>query len=186
MSGITQAALDHTDGEQVSVDDMLSTFGSASFVPLLILPSLLVMSPLGGVPGLSSLFGIMIVLIAGQRLIGQKSIWLPGFIRHRSVESGKAEKAMNKILPLARFIDRHSHKRLPFLFRDPLSLVLPLACVLAGAMMPVLELVPFASAFLGLAVTLIAYSILSHDGLFAILAIIPVAGAMWVGKSLLL
>ena len=186
LSGITQKALNHAEGAQVSVDDMLSTFGSASFVPLLILPSLLVMSPLGGVPGLSSLFGIMIVLIAGQRLIGQDSIWLPGFIRHRSIESSKAEEAMKKILPVARFIDRHSHKRLSFLFRDPLSLILPLACVLAGALMPVLELVPFASAFLGLAVTLIAYSILSRDGLFAVLAMIPVAGAVWVGKSVLL
>ncbi|MGV0912031.1 exopolysaccharide biosynthesis protein [Martelella sp. FOR1707] len=186
LSGITKEALDHAEGEQVSVDDMLSTFGSASFVPLLILPSLLVMSPLGGVPGLSSLFGIMIVLIAVQGLIGRNSIWLPGFIRHRSIARDKATKAMKKILPVTRFIDRHSHRRLAFLFRSPLDRILPLACVLAGALMPVLELVPFASAFLGLAVTLIAYSMLSRDGLFAVLAIIPIAGALWVGKTVIL
>ncbi|MEO1988466.1 MAG: exopolysaccharide biosynthesis protein [Martelella sp.] len=186
LSGITKEALDHADGARVSVDDMLSTFGSASFVPLLILPSLLVMSPLGGVPGLSSLFGIMIMLIAAQGLIGRNSIWLPGLIRHRSIERDKAAKAMKKILPVTRFIDRHSHRRLSFLFRSPLDRILPLACVLAGALMPVLELVPFASAFLGLAVTLIAYSMLSRDGLFAVLAIIPVAGALWVGKTVIL
>jgi len=185
LTGITREALDHSDGERVSVDDMLTTFGSASFVPLLILPSLLVMSPLGGVPGLSSLFGIMIVLIAGQRLIGRKSIWLPGVIRRRSIESGKAARAMEKMLPATRFIDRHSRRRLAFLFRDPLALILPLACVLAGAFMPVLELVPFASAFLGLAVMLIAYAMLSRDGLFALLALVPIAAALWTGKTVI-
>lgn len=185
LTGITREALDHSDGERVSVDDMLSTFGSASFVPLLILPSLLVMSPLGGVPGLSSLFGIMIVLIAGQRLIGQKSIWLPGFIRNRSIESDKAAGAMKKMLPATRFIDRHSRRRLAFLFRDPLALILPFACVLAGAFMPVLELVPFASAFLGFAVMLIAYAMLSRDGLFALLALVPIAAALWTGKTVI-
>ncbi len=185
LTGITREALDHSNGERVSVDDMLSAFGSASFVPLLILPSLLVISPLGGVPGLSSLFGIMIVLIAGQRLIGQRSIWLPGFIRHRSINSDKAARAMKKMLPATRFIDRHSRRRLAFLFRDPLALILPFACVLAGAFMPALELVPFASAFLGLAVMLIAYSMLSRDGLFALLALVPIAAALWTGKSVI-
>ena len=58
--------------------------------------------------------------------------------------------------------------------------------MLAGALMLVLELVPFASAFLGLAVTLIAYSMLSRDGLFAVLAAIPIVGALWVGKTVIL
>lgn len=186
LTGITREALDHADGKRVSVDDMLSTFGSASFVPLLILPALLVMSPLGGVPGLSSLFGIVIVLIAGQRLIGRKSIWLPGVIRKRSIRREKASEAMKKVLPVTRFVDRHSHERLQFLFREPFSIVLPLACVLAGAAMPLLELVPFASAFLGLAVMLIAYSMLCKDGLFALLALFPIAAALWVGQTVAL
>ena len=97
LTGITRKALNSADGREVSVDDMMNAFGAASFVPLLILPALMVISPLGGVPGLSSLFGVMIVLIAGQRVLGRHNIWLPGFLRHRSVGSDKAENAMKKI-----------------------------------------------------------------------------------------
>ncbi|AJY47822.1 exopolysaccharide synthesis protein [Martelella endophytica] len=185
LTGITREALKSADGQEVSVNDMMKTFGATSFVPLLILPALLVVSPLGGVPGLSSLFGIMIVLIAAQRVLGRDNIWLPGFIRNRSIGSDKAESAMKKILPVTRFVDRYSRQRLTFLFRPPLVRLLPLACVLAGAGMPLFEIVPFASAFLGAAVVLMAYSMLTRDGIFALLALFPIAGGLWFGQTVL-
>lgn len=185
LTNIARQALSQTQGDQVSVGDMVRAFGHASFVPLLIIPALLVVSPLGGVPGLSSLFGIIIVLIAGQSLIGRKSIWLPGLLANRSIESDKAASAFKRILPVTRFIDRHSRARLSFLFRDPFLPALPLACVLSGAAMPFLEIVPFASAFLGVAVMLIAYSMLSRDGLFALFALLPLVVAIWVARFII-
>ena len=89
----------------------------------------------------------------------------------------KLHPGSSQSLPCPLCVSRHPE--------DPLALILPLACVLAGAFMPVLELVPFASAFLGLAVMLVAYAMLSRDGLFALLALVPIAAALWTGKTVI-
>jgi hypothetical protein len=59
--------------------------------------------------------------------------------------------------------------------QPPLSVLPKLVCVLCGAAMPFLELVPFSSSILASAVVLIGLSILARDGLFALLGIL-VAG----------
>lgn len=166
--------------ERVAVGDLVDAFGRASFVPLLLVPALIVVTPLSGIPGLSGLCGITIALIATQWLVGRDSVWLPGWIMRREVSGRRMRAALARIRPFARWLDRNTRARLGFLFRGPFRFLPPLACALFGAMMPFLELVPFSSSLLGTGVTLLAFSMLTRDGLFALTALLPAAAAILV------
>ena len=185
LTEIVERTVEETGGGTVSVEQLMRSFGHASFIPLLILPALILITPLSGVPGLSTVCGLIIMLIAGQRLVGHRQIWLPGWIRRRTMKSARLHAGLEKILPFTRFVDRISRKRLTFLFRPPLVLLLPLACTLFGAVMPLMEFVPFSSSLIGVAVTLIAFSMLTRDGLFALLALAPVGLVIWAVTSVL-
>ena len=185
LTEIIEQTIRESGGEHVSVDRIIASFGHASFVPLLILPALVLITPLSGVPGLSTVCGLTIMLIAVQQLVGHKRVWLPGWIRRREVETERLHTAMRKTLPLTRLIDSTARERLTFLFKPPLLWLLPLACVIFGAIMPVMEFIPFSSSLIGVAVTLIAFSILTRDGIFALVALVPVGIVIW-GMSALL
>lgn len=69
------------DDECVSVSDIVDAIGPRSFGPLLLVPALIVMSPLSGIRGLSTVMGITIALVSGQMLVGRRVAWLPAIQR---------------------------------------------------------------------------------------------------------
>lgn len=179
LTAVVERIIRETEQGAVSVNDLLRSFGQTSFAPLLIIPALVLITPLSGIPGMSTFCGVVIMLIAGQRLVGHEQIWLPGWIRKRSIMSEKLNNGMCRLLPFTRFVDRYSQKRLTFLFKRPLSFILPLVCVMAAAVTPLMEIIPFSSSIAGVAIALIACAILTRDGLFALLALLPIGGVLW-------
>ena len=68
---------DANDGRTIHLQDVVDTFQSRGFGPLVTLPALLALLPTGGVPGVPTLCAIFIALIAVQQLFGRQSPWLP-------------------------------------------------------------------------------------------------------------
>ncbi|GEM_PF-97972 len=93
-------------GEPVSIECMLQAPDERSFGALLLVPGLLVFSPLSGIPGLPSVFAVMVSLIAIQLLIGRKHFWLPKWLLKRSASRSKYDKAIA-------FLHRHCRLRRP-------------------------------------------------------------------------
>ncbi|POF30438.1 exopolysaccharide biosynthesis protein [Roseibium marinum] len=184
LTRIIDRTTDVARREEVSVANLLSAFGQAGFAPLLFIPALAVVTPLSGIPAFSSLCGIMIFLIATQWLTGREDIWMPSWLTRRCISGGKLKVAMSKMRPLAAWLDGHSRKRLRFLFHRPFRYLLPLACMILGASMPLLELVPFSSSFFGAAICLIAVALITRDGLYALIALLPVGGAVWAAMAI--
>ena len=84
----------------------------------------------------------------------------------------------------ADWLDRHASERLTFVMAQPFVSLLRFVCLLCGALMPMLEVVPFSSSILGVAVALLAFAMLTHDGLIAVLtlaALACAAAALMVG-----
>lgn len=169
----------------VSLDRVVGAFEQTGFAAMLIVPAAAVVTPLSGIPLFSSLCGLTIFLIAAQWLMKRDRIWLPHWLGQQSLEGNKVRVALNKLRPAARWLDDHSRARARFLFRQPLRVLLPLACLLFGVLMPFLELVPFSSSLLGASVCLIAFSLLTRDGLFALAALLPLAAVAWALIALL-
>lgn len=75
--------------QPVTIECMLQATDERSFGALLLVPGLLVFSPLSGIPGLPSVFAVMVSLIAIQLLIGRKHFWLPKWLLRRSTSRSK-------------------------------------------------------------------------------------------------
>lgn len=185
LTAVIDRTRDVARRDEVSVDNVLGAFGEAGFAPLLFVPALAVVTPLSGIPAFSSLCGIMIVLIAAQWLAGRSRVWMPRWIKRLHIGGDRLRSAVGRLRPVAAWLDEHSHSRLRFLFRRPLRYLLPLACLVFGASMPLLELVPFSSSLLGAAVCLIAFSRMTRDGLYALVALLPLGIAGWMAIVLL-
>lgn len=169
-----------SDADQVTLAQMLRSFGDASFVPALMVPALLVVSPLSGIPLFSSACGLTIALIAAQMLARRDHLWVPGVLGRRHVPGAALATAVKALHRPAGWLDRHTSQRLRLFFRAPLSLLPPLMAMACGLAMPFLELVPFSSSILGGAVLMIAVGLLSRDGRLVIVA----AGIMAIATAI--
>lgn len=168
-------------GESVSVDEIVTDLGGASFAPLLFLPAAAVVSPLSGIPGFSSLCGAMIALIAAQMVAGRKHLWLPGWLRRRRIPSDRLRAALRGARRPARFLDRITTRRLTVLVDPPVSALPSVICMFCGLVMPFLELLPFTSSIVGFAVVILAVAALARDGLLVLLALGVIGAAAGVG-----
>jgi hypothetical protein len=156
--------------DEISVEAVLKTVGQRSFGSLLLLPGLMALSPLSGIPGMPTLFGVMVLLITSQLLMGRTEFWLPQFILRRAVSRSKLDKAVKTLRPVARFMDRLSKPRLRFLAEEPAVYVIAAFCLLVSLITPLLELLPFAISIVGGAVSAFGLALISHDGVLAMLA----------------
>lgn len=171
LTGILDGVREIASGDRVRLRDIVEGFGRTSFLPLLLIPALLVVTPLSGIPFFSSICGLTIALVALQMVFRRKHLWLPAALLNRHISSRRLRSALDRIAPAVAWIDRHSRDRWRLLVREPTRTVAEFACACAGGVMPLLELVPFSSSILGAAVSLIAVGFLAHDGLYVVLSV---------------
>lgn len=163
---------------RVSVAHMLQASGERSFGPMILLPGLLVLSPLSGIPGLPSLAALAVALVTLQLLIGRRHFWLPRWLLRRSVPAQRFDQALGLMLRGAKPIDRLVKPRLRWLTRGPAYPLCALICLLVALSMPPLELVPFANSLAGAALTCLGLSLIARDGLLALLSTLCFGGAL--------
>jgi hypothetical protein len=171
----------HHDDGRVSVADLLDAIGQRSFGPLLLVPSLIAVSPVGAIPGLPAITSVIIVLVAAQILLHHDHVWIPHWLANRSIDAGKMERGLQKFRPVARFIDHLLLPRLPWLTRGPFFYAIALLCLLIGLVTPILELVPLAGIPPNAAVVAFSLAIIAHDGVWALLAFaFTIATTAWL------
>ena len=173
-------------GDQVCVRDVLDDFGRRSFGPFMMIPALIEISPLGGIPGVPTALALFIAVIAVQLVLGREHIWMPEFVQNRSVASDKLHKAVAKLRKLADWLDEHSQDRLETLttgiwLRFAGVVVIALCCTV-----PPLELLPFASTLPMLAIVMIGLALTVRDGALLLSALIFAALASSIGVYLYL
>ncbi len=105
--------------DRVSVFDVVDEIGHDAFPVILLVPALVLVSPASGIPGMSTTCAVIIVLTAGQALVGRRSVWLPGFIGRRTVSRQRLDKVMGWMQGPAHLIDRLTRRRLSFPHRPP-------------------------------------------------------------------
>ncbi|WP_254813744.1 exopolysaccharide biosynthesis protein [Rhodovulum sp. ES.010] len=174
LDKVAQAA----EGEAMRLRELIEALGAASFLPLMMVPALAVVSPLSGIPGFSSLCGLTIGLFAAQMITRRRHVWAPRWLMHREISTPKARRAVAWLRRPARWLERTARPRLGALVRPPFSILPELACLVAGLAMPFLELFPFSSSLLGLSVVVLSVAMLTRDGLLALVGMAPFAGAV--------
>lgn len=156
------------DRNVLKVGDIVESFGAASFVPLMMVPAILVVSPLSGIPLLSSICGLSIGLVAGQMVLGRRHVWLPDRIVRQEVLGRRVRPALTRVRHVTEWVDHRARGRLRVLVSRPIDKLTQFLAVICGFAMPFLEFVPFSSSILGLAVLMFSTAFLTRDGLFAL------------------
>ncbi len=169
----------------VSVREILEKIGERSFTAAILVPSLILVSPLSGIPGSPTVFGAIVLLVTVQALLGRDHLWLPGWLMRRTIGAERLRQGLRFLRPPAAWIDRHSRSRWPALTRGPFR-VLALAVMALNALTwPALELVPFFTSFGAGAVALVAIGLLLGDGLYVVGGYLTVAAIVAAAAGLL-
>lgn len=185
VGGIVDRLEAATLRDRLSVRVLVEEFGSSSFLPALMVPALLVVSPLSGIPLFSTVCGLTIAFISAQMLIRRRHLWLPAPLMRMGIDPQRARAALKKLRRPSAWLDRNSRTRMRLLTSAPARGALQLLCLVCGLAMPFLELVPFSSSLLGGAVVLIATALLARDGLFALVGGMAVIGAACIPLGVL-
>ncbi|MFO7554984.1 MAG: exopolysaccharide biosynthesis protein [Desulfobacterales bacterium] len=157
--------------EEVSLGAVIQEIGSRSFGPLLLTAGLITLTPvIGDIPGVPTIMGILILLSSGQLLFRRKHFWMPSWLLERSVAQNKLTASLKRLRPAGRFVDRFLRPRLTALTRGTGIYFIAASCVGIAAAMPVMEVVPFSANIAGIALTAFGLSLITHDGLLALLA----------------
>jgi len=168
-----------TEGDRVSVRDMLNAVGQRAYGPILLTLGLIAVSPIGGIPGVPTVLASIVFLISVQIVFSPRSLWLPKFLLKRSVESSKIEKSVSVLQKPARFVDKIIRPRLTVLTRGVATPIIGVTCMLLAVSVPVIELVPFAGYIPASAFVAFGLALTAHDGVLAALAFALTAGAFY-------
>jgi len=136
------------------------------FCMILIIPFLLPVS----IPGVSTVFGLLIVLI-GIGITINRLPWLPNRLMERSLKTADLRPAFERGATLFARLDRIIRPRMLALTSNTISnRINGLALTFSGVLlMAPLSLIPFSNTIPGVAVLFFAVGILQRDGLFIIL-----------------
>jgi len=170
LDGMEHAARHDT----VSVKDVLDEFGERSVLPFILVASLLLVSPLSGLFGVTTLIAMVIIVLSAQALWGRRRLWLPGFILRRRVKSSRLLLGIRWLRAPSKFFDRHSGRRLLILVTGQKTSITLLTCMVLPTAWPMLEFVPFASSFGGGTVALFSFGLFTRDGLYVLLGYLTI------------
>ena len=172
LQNILKTAVDEASGDKVSFGDLLDLWEDRTFGPIFtILGLLIVLPPLGAIPGLPLVIGMVLVLFAFQMMVGSAHVWVPETVEKLSVSKKKVRKADKKAKGVLQQIDSWLTDRLTWAVSQPARQIAAGVVMMLGLTLIPLEMVPFAVAVPGLAITMIGLAIFARDGLLMLLAL---------------
>lgn len=152
-------------GEEVTVGDLVEAFGAQGHAPLLMVVALLMIVPIGMIPGIGGALGLLAAAIGVQMIAGREGVWLPGFLRRRGISSRRVCAVADRVGPVSTFLARHLQERMERLAAGRVSLsVIAVVLIVAGGSLVVLGAVPVAVPLIGLPIAVFAIGIMARDG----------------------
>lgn len=156
---------------EVSFGQLYDAVGHRSFGPLLLLVGIVVLMPVvGDIPGVPTVMGAIIVLIAAQLLAGRESFWLPRRVLEASLRASKVRKGVEWLRKPASFVDRVLRPRLTHFVSGAWTRVTAAVALVIGLAQPAMELVPFSANGAGAVLAALGLALIARDGLVALVA----------------
>jgi len=183
LANLLDGVQDDLDGEsRVSVAEIVTSLNDRGFGALCALIGALAAIPIiGGLPGVSVLSAVLVLLIAGQYVAGRRGLWIPALLGQWSIDRGTFEKALAKVGPYAKWIDGLIRPRVSWVVAGDTErrLIAVAMCILALAMFP-LALIPWGVFPPALAIAAFGIAITGRDGAFALAGYALVAATVYV------
>ena len=155
---------------EVQLGALFDELGMHGMLLLVILLTLVFLIPVS-IPGVSTVFGAVIVLIGFARMAG-RALWLPDAVRRRTVPAGRLRGALDTGLTWVRRLERITKPGRLARLTDgrAMSLVNDGALVLGAVLlMAPFGFIPFSNTIPGVALMCLAIGLLQRDGLMVLL-----------------
>ncbi len=164
--------------DDVSVDHFVREIGAQGHAPLLLAVAILMVLPIGMIPGVGGALGALVAIIGLQMLLGRGGIWLPRFLGKRCIPADRVSRMTERIMPLAEWLRRHLHPRWTVLTDSPWSIgAIAVILMVSGGSLLILGAIPVAAPMMGLPVALFAFGILAKDGRLV------AVGYLWIAAT---
>lgn len=162
--------------EKVSIDNLLDAFHERGFGFLLLILSVPMALPLPVPPGINILLASPLILLTAQQAIGRHTIWLPQWMRKKTIKREVLSKIINTTLPWFERLETFVKPRMKFVTLGIFSnLIGFLGLIMALAIcvpLPLTNTVP------SLGIALMAVGVITRDG-FAVISG-AVIGILWI------
>jgi hypothetical protein len=167
LSADLEALRSELAGRSLTVEELQSALKGRGVAMLLLLLSLpFCFIP---VPGLSTPFGIAVLLMGIRIAFGQKP-WLPKLIRQRSISPSRLVKVLTGGIRFARILEKLVKPRMQFLHRWPGAMNLIGLGIASGGLLLFLPLpIPFSHMVPAWAVVLLSAGMMERDGVLVLL-----------------
>jgi hypothetical protein len=153
--------------EDIPLGEILSFLGDRAFGLLMLVMALPMATPLSAIPGVSIVFGLPLVIVSVQLMLGFRQPVLPKALAQRTIKRQALAQAVQRAMPWLMKIERAIHPRLKPLTGPVAERAIGLVCVVMAGLLALP--IPGANQPPALAIALFAIAIVERDGLFTIL-----------------
>lgn len=169
------------DDEDISVGRFLPLLGVHGFVFFILVLALLNVA-IFMLPGLSILFGIPMVIMAVQLLLGLKAPIFPDFVRRQKIKSAVLRRGFDAAIVALEKVEKAVKPRFdvlthPYLFKMHAIVLLMLAFMVAVP-------IPFINIPPTLGVILLCIGLMQRDGIFVCASYVFALWSLWLYESI--
>lgn len=149
---------------QISVGELTEKFGGRALGALLFVFGLVCALPLP--PGATTIFGLPLLLIAPQLVIGASAPWLPKAMKARTLSIADLKSSLPRVIPWLERLEAVSQPRLPILFGSVGERLIGVVCTMLAFVL--ILPIPLGNMLPALAVSVLSFSLIQRDGLIAL------------------
>ena len=169
----------------ITVGWLVGRLGTRAFGAIILLMALPNITP--QIPGMSTIFGLLIMLPAVQIMIGLSQMWLPGFLGNRHMPGPTIVKILAFAIPWVERMEKLIKPRFEFLMSPPAENLVGAAVLFLGFIL--FLPIPGANFLPAVACAFMALGMLERDGLFimaglgiavaSMVVLVLIVGGLW-------
>lgn len=165
----------------ITPGDLIDAFGASGHTLLRMIVSVLMIVPIGVIPGVGGALGLLAAAIGLQMVAGRSGVWMPKTVRARSVSAARVTTIADRVYPVSVFSAQHLDARWGWLAAGPPSVVaIGVTVLLVGLSLLLVGAISIFVPLMGLPIAVFAIGLMAEDG--AVVAVgYALPGAISVG-----
>lgn len=153
--------------KEVSFEELEEKLQDKGRVLVIIFLSLLFVTPIQ-IPGLSTIFGLLISYLSIKNLFKIKSKKIPKWLNYK-ISFNRFEKLLQKLEQILTYLKKWIYPRWAFFFRPKMEPCIHLVLLISGLILALPLPIPLSNILIGWAILLLCFGFLEEDGLLIFL-----------------
>jgi hypothetical protein len=160
---------DNGGEERITLHEITHMLGERGFGPIILVLSVILISPIGGIPGVPDVIATAIILVGGQAVYGRATLWLPRWLGRFSFSAVRYAYTRQRMEPWTRALDQFFRPRLSIFVNTFAMRGIALMCVVLALSVYILGFIPFAAAVPAAAMIVLSLGLTVRDGLLVLI-----------------